>query len=120
VKKLEKLTQLQEFGVFSDGVTDVAIHTIIQFQELRVLAVGSSVTDAGLAKLAMLPKLNVLWLDGNTRVTDAGLDHFAKCKELTNLYLSKTGVTKAGVEKLAKALPNCRIEYDGGTIEPKK
>jgi hypothetical protein len=29
-------------------------------------------------------------------------------------------VTKAGVEKLAKALPTCKIIWDGGTIEPVK
>jgi hypothetical protein len=36
------------------------------------------------------------------------------------VVLTNTKVTADGVQKLAKALPKCRIEWDGGTIEPKK
>jgi hypothetical protein len=32
--------------------------------------------------------------------------------------LSKTDVTKVKVEELHKALPACRIEWDGGVFEP--
>jgi hypothetical protein len=39
---------------------------------------------------------------------------------LTVLGLAKTAVTKEGVEDLAKALPRCRIVWDGGVIEPSK
>jgi hypothetical protein len=38
---------------------------------------------------------------------------------LKELYLQKTKVTLAGIEELRKALPQCKIEWDGGVIEPK-
>jgi hypothetical protein len=28
-------------------------------------------------------------------------------------------ITLAGIDELAKALPKCKIEWDGGVIEPK-
>ena len=33
--------------------------------------------------------------------------------------LQGTKVTAAAVEKLAKALPKCKIDWNGGTVEPK-
>lgn len=36
------------------------------------------------------------------------------------LHLEKTAVTEAGVRELAAALPQCRIDWDGGRVEPKQ
>src|SRR5262249_22831797 len=38
--------------------------------------------------------------------------------QLTYLDVRKTKVTAAGIDGLKKALPRCKIEWDGGTIEP--
>jgi len=54
----------------------------------------------------------------NTQVSDAGLAHFKDCKNLKRLNVEKTKVTAAGIGGLAKALPQCRIEWDGSVIEP--
>ena len=43
-----------------------------------------------------------------------------KTASLPTIHLTGTKVTKAGVEKLAAALPKCQIVWDGRTIEPKK
>jgi hypothetical protein len=32
--------------------------------------------------------------------------------------MKQTAVTAAMIDKLRKALPQCRIEWDGGVIEP--
>jgi hypothetical protein len=53
-------------------------------------------------------------------MTDAGLAHLTGVDKLTSLYRAKTKVTTQGVEGLAKALPRCKIQWDGGTIEPIK
>ena len=37
------------------------------------------------------------------------LEYIAKLKQLTELYLTDTQVTKAGVAELKKALPKCEI-----------
>jgi hypothetical protein len=47
-----------------------------------------------------------------------GLAYFVDCKNLMQLSLQKTKVTAAMIEKLRKALPRCKIEWDGGVIEP--
>jgi hypothetical protein len=52
-------------------------------------------------------------------VTDAGLEQLAGFRKLASLFVKKTNVTKAGVKKLAAALPRCKIEWDGGVIGPK-
>ena len=53
----------------------------------------------------------MLLLDG-TKVTDKGLKELVSLKSLRAVNLRKTGVTKAGVGQLKKALPACRIFQD--------
>jgi hypothetical protein len=44
-----------------------------------------------------------------TQVTDAGLEHRAGLKNLSQLHLTGTAVTDKGVAKLKAALPKCNI-----------
>jgi hypothetical protein len=83
-----------------------------------LLLPGTQVTDAGLAHLEGFKNLNVLSLAG-TQVTDAALAHLKECQQLTQLYLQRTKVTASGIETLKMALPGCKIEWDGGVIEPR-
>ena len=53
-------------------------------------------------------KEDYLLLSG-TKVSDGGLEHLETLKSLT---LRKTKVTRAGVAKLQKALPDCKIVWD--------
>jgi eukaryotic-like serine/threonine-protein kinase len=79
----------------------------------------SQVTDAGLAHLKDLKGLTWLTLHLDEQVRDAVLAHLKDCKNLTELNLGKTKVTAAGIDALKKALPKCKIEWDGGVIEPR-
>ena len=89
------------------------------FRLTRVALVNNwEVRDGGLPAFKDCQKLNVLDLTG-TRVTDAGLAHLTELSELKNLLLAKTRVTAKGVGELAKALPKCKITWDGGVIEPR-
>ncbi len=63
--------------------------------------------------------MSVLHLTG-TKMTDAGLAHLTDCKSLIRIVVRGTGVTPAKVEEFAKAMPQCKIEHDGGVIEPQK
>ena len=86
-------------------------------KNLRILNLAATkVTDAGLQNLVGL-SLERLVLSG-TAVTDDGLEHVMKLSRLTAVNLPQTKVTEAGVKKLAAALPKCKIEWDGGMIEP--
>ena len=42
-------------------------------------------------------------------LTDAGLEHLKTLPSLVELDVSATNVTRAGVESLQKALPNCKV-----------
>jgi hypothetical protein len=77
------------------------------------------VSDAGLVQLKKFKTLRSLDLFGCKQVTDIGLAHVKDCKNLKSLWLMETSVTAGGVDELKKNLPKCRIEWDGGAIEPK-
>ncbi len=100
---------------------------------------GTKITDAGLEHLKGCPRLTLLYL-GGTKVTDAGLEHLRESKSLSTLNANNTGLTDAaadalarftalsylnvaqtqvgkdGVAKLRKELPNCTIDWNGGTV----
>jgi len=125
-------------------VTDAGLAPFKDCKELNQLVLGyTQVSDVGLAYFKECKNLN--WLDvGTTKVTDAGLAPFKDCKELTELRLYETQVsdvglayfkdckklnqlnvkiskvTAKGLAEFHKAVPGCKIEHDGGVIEPKK
>ena len=77
-------------------------------------------SDAGLAHLKGLSKLRYLSLDG-TNITDGGLPHLQALSSLKDLRLGRTMVSKVGVRKLTKAMPNVRLEpsvHEISTAEP--
>jgi hypothetical protein len=41
---------------------------------------------------------------------DTAVEHLVRLRRLESLTLSNTGITDAGVERLRRALPGCRIE----------
>jgi hypothetical protein len=49
---------------------------------------------------------------GDNPITDVDLEHLKPLKNLKQLELSGTSVTKEGVESLRKALSNCEILSD--------
>jgi internalin A len=63
---------------------------------------GSNVTDAGLAHLRDLTRLNRLGLCWNKGVTDGGLVHLRGLENLEALYLIETGVEGPGLAQLAR------------------
>jgi len=85
----------------------------------QIGASNTKVGDAAMAQLKECQNVRALQVSG-TQVTDAGLAHLAALKNLVDLHAASTKVTAKGIADLAKALPKCRIQWDGGTIEPKK
>jgi serine/threonine protein kinase len=117
LKELKNLTWLNMSGT---KVTDDGLLLLGEFKGMRALDLGdTNVTDAGFAHLKDLKALEELSLPG-TRVSDVSLVHLRELKNLTSLNVRKTNVTVKGLEDLAAAVPGCKIEHDGGTIEPKK
>jgi tetratricopeptide (TPR) repeat protein/Leucine-rich repeat (LRR) protein/tRNA A-37 threonylcarbamoyl transferase component Bud32 len=100
------------------NVTDAGLAHFKDCKGLAELYLGETqLSDAGLAHLKNCKGLKILHLD-NTQVSDAGLAHLKDCKNLTLLDLRKTKATAAKIDELKAALPKCKIEWDGGVIEP--
>ena len=77
---------------------------------------GVKLSNQSLEHLTSLLALRQLMIQ-NTLIDDEGLKHLAASK-LISLNVRGTKVTETGVKQLAAALPQCRIEWDGGVIEP--
>ncbi len=90
-----------------------------------VLSIGGTVQvneqDRNLgeeADLRIYPfRLTAVDLKGK-QAKDEGLANFRDCRYLKAVHLQKTKVSAKGIEGLKKALPKCKIEWDGGVIEP--
>jgi hypothetical protein len=91
-------------------VTDAHLKQVARVRKLRGLSLADTrVTDAGLEELTALRDLEYLDLDG-CAVTDAGLRPLERLTKLEYLDLRNCpNITDAGVARLQKALPNCKI-----------
>jgi serine/threonine protein kinase/WD40 repeat protein len=119
-ERIGRAVGLKKVWVAQTRVTDAGVAHLRGLARLEDLHLAATpVTDAALEHLKGLTRLRWLCAD-QTGVTDAGLAHLAGLTDLTRVSVRKTKVTAAGVEKLAKALPGCSIEWDGGEIGPKK
>ena len=67
--------------------------------------------DDGLKAIGKLPAVSGVWLH-RVSLSDDGLKHLESCAGLRMLYLLKTGVSAAGVQRLQKRLPECKIVHN--------
>lgn len=96
------------------AVATPAMRTVGQMNSLTdlFLFANESLNDECVAQLTGLSQLHVLRLDG-TSITDAGLESLSKLQSLELLNVSNCKrLTEAGVRKLQKALPACKIVSD--------
>jgi hypothetical protein len=105
----------------SGQVTDDYLQQVSKLENLELLHVYGvdQITDSGLAQVAKLTKLRSLnlgdggWFDSGVqdcmKVTDQGLENLHALKNLKDLELNTTEASRAGVEKLRNALPNCKV-----------
>jgi hypothetical protein len=88
--------------------------------QLAILGlVGCPQTRARLPALAANPALRTLVVS-DEEWTDPDLEALYTYKRLERVTIRAPKVTETAVKKLAAALPACRIEWDGGVIEPTK
>lgn|GEM_PF-5012137 len=112
-------TGLLELWLHDRPFTDECLKPFHGNTKLQQLVLAhAQPTDAGVAPFGACLDLRHLDLNG-TKVTAAVLPHFHKCTKLGTLFVKGTGITRAQLDETAKKLPNCRIEYDGGVIEPR-
>jgi hypothetical protein len=99
---LRDLPYLDDLRLTNTSLTDAGLSRLasIEAENLRLLDLShTEITDAGLAELSHLKGLGWLFLGGNG-ITDAGLKHVAKLADLEYLSLDDTRVTDAGIAHL--------------------
>jgi eukaryotic-like serine/threonine-protein kinase len=135
---------LKDLNLWEVQMSDAALANFSSSRNLEILQLpATNVSDAGLVHFKDCKDLTILWLQHNIQISDAGLTHFTGCTKLTQLHLHGTQVsdaglvhlmefrkltdlrlpgtkvTAAGIDLLKEALPECRILWDGGVIEPR-
>ena len=112
---LEELRLLDDHTADSE-VTDAGLAHLAGLTALRVLYIRDTpVTDTDLAYLSGLTTLEGLGLGlGGTQVTDAGLAHLTGLPSLRMLVLYDTEVTAAGLVHFQKMPALSWLELNGG------
>ncbi len=133
---------LIDLSVMNTSVTDQGLLNFQDCKKLKFLWLhGVKLTDAGLAYFKECQDLREVYLD-KTDFKDSWLTHLTNSKNLNTLSLTKTSasddalpllkqfkslkflylqesaITAAGIDGLKKSLPECRIEWNKGVIEP--
>ncbi len=98
---LKNWPHLRRLTVEKCFLTPQATALIGQCRELRQLAlVEANLTDAAVANLKELNRLEHLSLNNNPRLTDASMKTVAKLERLRVLYLANTAITDKGLWEL--------------------
>ncbi|MCE9567745.1 MAG: protein kinase [Planctomycetes bacterium] len=118
---LANFKDLQGLGVLNVQwiqISDEGVANFKNHEALITVNLGETgISDEGVRHLKNCKKLDLLLLT-NTTVSDTSVPLLKQFQDLTLLGLVKTKITAAGIEELKKALPFCRIEWDGGVIGP--
>lgn len=106
--------KLRRINLSHSEITDAGLARIARLPKLIQLRLASDkITDAGLAVLADLKELRHLHLI-DAPITDAGLAQLQALKDLESLYLDGTRASDEGKKRLVEALPGVHLHFDGG------
>lgn len=112
--------QLKSLSIVSNYVNDADLSVFEGCKNLTELAVYYTPIDgSGLAHFKESTKLATVGFSVSN-LSDEHLLRLADFPLLTSVDARTTKVTEAGVKKLSAALPRCKIEWDGGVIEPRR
>jgi Leucine-rich repeat (LRR) protein len=113
LSQLPKLPKLKRLVLDGNEIRGVGLAALSAQPALVELSLGCpTLTDLFANNLAKLKQVKRLSLAGSG-LGDAGIQHLEGLTNLEALDLRKTKVTAAGIERLQKALPKCKIEWDG-------
>jgi hypothetical protein len=108
---LAGLTSLRKLNLWRVPITDAGVASLAGLIKLEWLNLDNTqfFSDAGLVHLKDLKQLSFLHL-GSTAVTDAGMSQLAGLTSLEDLKVTRTAVTEDGVASLRESLPDTRIQ----------
>ncbi|MEK6258906.1 MAG: hypothetical protein AABP62_09855 [Planctomycetota bacterium] len=108
---LPQLTRLDRLGVHAP-MTDAGLLRLPSLPQLSMLSIyDARITGPGLASLTRAPKLTQLSLSETPLQDDSFVEGLAQLKSLNSVYLHRTGVTRAGCERLKKLHPNLNVQW---------
>jgi hypothetical protein len=96
------LPHLDHLRLPGTSITDAGLRRLASLKPTNLLLLDlmqTKITDDGLAQVSQLKRLEWLFLDG-TKITDTGMEQVAKLADLENLWLDDTQVTDAGIAHL--------------------
>ncbi len=111
IPPLEKL-RLYHIGT---PITDESLNRLSRLTNLKTLSIviketsQMPITNAGIAHLSRLKKLEHVSLNHCEKITDEGLRHFEGLASLRQLRLDKSLVTKAGADWLRDKIPGLSL-----------
>lgn len=120
LRELAKLPQLKKLAVSGQDITvdDKAIGFIVQMKDLEHLTIyATGITDAGLRIIGTLRKLQVLSIENNEALTDAGLAHLVRLSTLKELWLNGAPITGEGLKHVARLENLERLHLNGTKVD---
>ena len=114
MRQLTEWKKLERIGFSNTGIRGDELLLLRKLPDLQALTLNRSpnLGDDVLSAFKQIPGLKMVDLS-STGVTTADLAHFSDLSGLRQLHLIRTKVDAAGVAKLQKALPKCKIVWDG-------
>jgi hypothetical protein len=113
LKTLRRIRNLRKLGLFvGSKVTSEGFKILAELNLTHLDLIYSNVDNEKLKELRRLSGLRSLRLINAAKVTDDGIPYLSELTELKDLDLANATLTKAGIEHLKKALPNCAIVYE--------
>jgi internalin A len=100
IVQVGNLTRLQTLNLEGSSISDAGLARLHGLTELSKLdLIRTRVTDAGLLHLKTMTSLTYLDLR-NTEITDAGLAHLKGLSKLSELFVNSIAITDAGLANL--------------------
>ncbi len=104
LRQINQLTGLRKLFLNHSEVSDEEVLQLMDLKQLEFLdlRVNQSLTDAGLASVAAMPKLQELSLFYCPGIRGEGLDHLAMLSELRILNIGNNKIRDVGLQRLSK------------------
>ncbi len=111
--------QREDSGIWSVSFAQPGLEAIATLKHLRRLRLEDTmITARGLVTIGSLPQLESLDLHDCERIGDDAVPILASMRALRSVDLTGTKITAAGLEKLRRAKPDCRILKAASSAKP--
>lgn len=115
IARLGSLPELMKVYLGGTKVTNAGLANLTRYPKIAVLHAPRAVSDDGTESLLKWPGLTELQLFCPA-VSDKSIEVLVQLPKLETMYLTHSGITPGGVERLRAALPRCWINTDFGVF----